>query len=241
MNSDGQTGLYGKLPGYGDFLTRNLSSDFVEPWDDWLQFYVSATREQIGENWLDTYLTSPIWRFVMSSGVIDDRNWSGIMMPSVDRVGRYFPVSLVMPFDAHYSPVNYILRQTHWYDEVETLCLTALEENIDVDELVVACDQVELKINDAYLATTQMGDVGAFVIGLPGEQENGLESSLAFLLNTSLVNSLSSFSIWQTQGSDLVAPSLFCCQGLPPVGGIASMMDGQWQSRNWKIPFNLNS
>jgi len=52
---------------------------------------------------------------------------------------------------------------------------------------------------------------------------------------------LSSFSLWQTSGSELIAPSLFCCQGLPPVGSVAAMIDGQWQARNWKIPYNLNS
>ncbi|MCP3688640.1 MAG: type VI secretion system-associated protein TagF [Gammaproteobacteria bacterium] len=241
MRSDCQAGLYGKLPGYGDFLTRNLASNFVESWDNWLQLYISATREQIGDSWLDTYLTSPIWRFVLSSGVIDGQNWGGVIMPSVDRVGRYFPVTLIKPFPVHVSPVNYMLNQTHWYDEVESLCLTALEENMDVDELVEVCDQIELNINDAYYATTQIGEMGAFVIGLPGGEDNGLDFSMAFAFNALLAGSLSSFSIWQTQGSSLVAPSLFCCQGLPLIGGIASMMDGQWQSRNWKIPFNLNT
>jgi len=241
MNIDGHTGLYGKLPAYGDFLTRNLASDFVEPWDDWLQYYVSATREQIGEPWLDIYLTSPIWRFVLSTGVIDGQNWAGVIMPSVDRVGRYFPLSIVRPFSAHFSPVSFMLGQQHWYQEIESLCLLALEENMDVDDLVEACDQIELTQDDAYQATTQTGEAGAFVIGLPLDQESALASSLAYVLNASLANSLSSFGIWQTQGSELVAPSMFCTQGLPPIGGIASMMDGQWQGRNWKIPFNLNS
>ncbi|MCP4492609.1 MAG: type VI secretion system-associated protein TagF [Gammaproteobacteria bacterium] len=241
MSNDGRTGLYGKLPGYGDFLTRNLASGFVEPWDDWLQLYISATREQVGDAWLDTYLTSPIWRFALSSGVIDDKNWIGVIMPSVDRVGRYFPVTLIKPFSAHISPVSYMSCQTEWYNGVESYCLTALEENMDVDELVDVCDQIELDVNQAYYATTQLGETGPFVFGLPEDEDNGLGFSMAFVLNTVLANSLSSFSIWQTQGSDLVAPSLFCCQGLPPAGGIASMMDGQWQSRNWKIPFNLNS
>ena len=241
MNIDSHTGLYGKLPAYGDFLTRNLVSDFVEPWDDWLQCYVSATREQIGEGWLEIYLTSPIWRFVLSTGVIDDQNWAGVIMPSVDRVGRYFPLSIVRSFSPQFSPVNFILGQQHWYEEIESLCLLALEDNMNVDGLVEASDQVELKQDDAYRATTQMGEGGAFIIGLAVDQENALASSLAYVLNASLANGLSSFGIWQTQGSELVAPSMFCSQGLPPIGGIASMMDGQWQSRNWKIPFNLNS
>jgi len=91
MTTEMQTGLYGKLPAYGDFIFRNLNSSFITPWDEWLQHFISGTQEQIGEGWLDIYLTSPIWRFVLSPGVIDNKMWAGLMMPSVDRVGRYFP------------------------------------------------------------------------------------------------------------------------------------------------------
>ena len=66
-----QTGVYGKLPANGDFLMRNLPSGFVNSWDQWLQQFMSSTGECIGQEWLDIYLTSPIWRFVLSSGVDD--------------------------------------------------------------------------------------------------------------------------------------------------------------------------
>ena len=66
-----------------------------------------------------------------------------------------------------------------------------------------------------------------------------MNNALPYLLNASLTTALSSFSLWQTSGSELVSPVLFSCQGLPPIGGIASMLDGQWQQRNWKIPYNL--
>jgi len=52
--------------------------------------YVASSKEQMGDEWLDTYLTSPIWRFVLSSGVIDTQHWAGIMLPSVDQVGLSF-------------------------------------------------------------------------------------------------------------------------------------------------------
>ena len=96
MTPGNTVGLYGKLPGYGDFLKRNLTNDFVQLWDEWLQFYVAVSKEQIGNDWLDTYLTSPIWRLVLSCGVIDDNAWAGLIMPSVDRVGRYFPFSMLL-------------------------------------------------------------------------------------------------------------------------------------------------
>lgn len=241
MSTDNHIGLYGKLPAYGDFLTRNLTGDFVQPWDEWLQYYVSASREQIGDDWLDVYLTSPIWRFVLSTGVIDGQNWAGLVMPSVDRVGRYFPISIVRAFSPHLSPVHFLFSEQAWYDQIESLGLLALEESLDVDEMIVSADEVPLNDQEAYQATTHLGEMGGYIMGFANTDREALNAGLPYMLNASLSADLSSFSLWQTSGSELIAPSLFCCQGLPPVGSVAAMIDGQWQARNWKIPYNLNS
>jgi type VI secretion system protein ImpM len=71
MINANSVGLFGKLPAHGDFIYRNLPSNFINAWDAWLQGFVGSSQEQIGESWLDVYLTSPIWRFVLSDGVID--------------------------------------------------------------------------------------------------------------------------------------------------------------------------
>ncbi len=241
MASEAQTGIYGKLPGYGDFLFRNLSSTFINPWDEWLQGYVSVSREQLGETWLDTYLTSPIWRFALSPGVIDECMWGGLIMPSVDRVGRYFPISVVRSFSERVSAVNYMFTQQAWFQQVESICLSALDGEIAVDDLVAGVEAVPIGMHELYQPTSHLGSSGPFVVGLATEDELSLNDSLPCLLNASLSSSLSSFSIWQTQGSELISPLVFACQGLPPSSGISAMLDGQWQQRNWKIPFNLQS
>jgi len=234
-----QMGLYGKLPAYGDFISRNLSSSFITPWDEWLQHFISGSQEQIGEDWLNIYLTSPIWRFTLSPGVIDNNMWAGLMMPSVDRVGRYFPVTIVKPFHSNVAPVNFMLQQTDWFDTVEALCLTALDESIDADELVAAIDEVKISSNENYHPTYNLGEMGPMLFGLQSAQSEHTNDALPYMLNAALTTGLSSFSLWQTAGSELICPVLFSCQGLPPIGGIGSMLDGQWQQRNWKIPYNI--
>ena len=94
------TGLFGKLPAHGDFIYRDLPPSFINVWDEWLQGYVGSVKEQLGDAWLDVYLTSPIWRFAFGEGVIDENVWAGIMLPSVDRVGRYFPFSIATKLPA---------------------------------------------------------------------------------------------------------------------------------------------
>lgn len=232
-------GLYGKLPAYGDFLVRNLPSAYIDRWDDWLQHYVSTAREQVGDDWLDLYLTSPIWRFVMSVGVIDENMWCGLVMPSVDRVGRYFPLSLVRKLPPQASPVGCLFTQQAWYQQVESACLAALDSKIDADELLRQVGAVEFELQTLYLPTSDLGAAGPFVVGLASEDELALIDCLPSLLNASLSSSLASFSLWHTQGSDRVGALAFACQGLPPPGGIGAMLDGQWHQRNWKIPFNL--
>jgi len=238
MISDLQTGLYGKLPAYGDFIFRNLNSSFITPWDEWLQHFISGSQEQMSEDWLDIYLTSPIWRFVLSPGVIDNNMWAGLLMPSVDRVGRYFPITLVKQLDPNINPVKFMLDQKNWFDALEAQCLSALDGSIDADALVATANEISLSCTDNYQPTFNLGEMGPMLFGLNGSDEQ-IKTALPYMLNAALTSSLSSYSLWQTSGSQLISPMLFSCQGLPPIGSIASMLDGQWQQRDWKIPYNL--
>ena len=88
-------GFYGKLPSHGDFLRRRVSDGFVGVWDAWLQECVAASRDALADRWLDVYLTSPAWRFVCAPGACGQSAVAGVMVPSVDRVGRYFPLTVV--------------------------------------------------------------------------------------------------------------------------------------------------
>lgn len=238
MNPEQQIGLYGKLPAYGDFITRNLPSPFVSSWDEWLQHFISGSQEQMGDDWLDIYLTSPIWHFVLSPGVIDNNMWAGLMMPSVDRVGRYFPVSLITPFASNINPVNFLQEQSEWFGAQEQQCLSALDGSIDADELIEAVSGIPLSISESYEATFNLGEMGPMLFGL-NPDEDSLSAALPYMYNAALTSGLSSFSLWKTSGSQLISPLLFSCQGLPPIGSIASMLDGQWQQRDWKIPYNI--
>jgi type VI secretion system protein ImpM len=240
MHNTKLTGIYGKLPAHGDFIFRNLSPAFINQWDEWLQLYVSSSREQIGEDWLNIYLTSPIWRFVLSSGVIDEKIWAGVIMPSVDRVGRFFPVSIVKPVSPHQSVVSFLFSQQEWFKGVESYCLSALDGKMDADGLDLSINQLQEDNREAYQATSNLGESGPYIIGLEETPESSIDAALPYLLDASLNNQHSSFSLWQTEGSELIGPLIFTTQGLPPVSGIAAMLDGQWQMRNWKIPYNLN-
>lgn len=231
------TGVYGKLPGYGDFIFRNLKANYINPWDEWLQHFMSASKEQIGDNWLDIYLTSPIWRFVLSAGVIDNNVHAGVMIPSVDRVGRYFPLTIVKTFQDSVNPVDVFLSESEWFQRLEEKCLSALNGEIDVDELVDEVSAFDTGEISKYVPTKELGESGAMVFELLGSEPAYLRSLLPYFMNASLTASLTSFSLWMTDGSEYINPMVFSCKGLPPVSGAASMLDGHWQERNWKSPY----
>lgn len=90
----GGFGYYGKIPTQGDFLRRGLSPAFVEPWDRWLQELLLSGRETLGAGWQDAYFSAPIWRFALPKGLCGGAAVAGVVMPSVDRVGRQFPLTL---------------------------------------------------------------------------------------------------------------------------------------------------
>ncbi len=66
-------------------------------------------------------------------------------------------------------------------------------------------------------------------------------SVFAPLFHSALKESLSSYSVWTTQGSELVEPCLFYCAGLPSLQNLAAMLDGQWLARGWNQPCRLTA
>ena len=108
-------GLYGKLCAKGDFVSRRLPSSFVGPWDAWLQVALAESRQRLGEDWLPAYMTAPIWRFVLSSGLCGEDVVTGVLMPSVDRVGRHFQLALVALLGPRANPWEVFLSVAEWF------------------------------------------------------------------------------------------------------------------------------
>lgn len=98
---------FGKLPALGDFASRRMDPALLAWWDAWLAQGLIDQQEQHrlrGSAWLDAYLVSPSWQFLLSPGCLPGAlgrlPWLGSLMPSVDRVGRYFPFLIVQPLSA---------------------------------------------------------------------------------------------------------------------------------------------
>lgn len=120
-------GFFGKVPSLGDFVSRRLPAEFLHPWDAWLQAGLQCSRERLVEQWLEVYLCSPIWHFALTAGVCGEQGWAGVMIPSVDRVGRYFPLTVAAAVG------DGLLLDATWHGEVERLALSALGEAFSLE------------------------------------------------------------------------------------------------------------
>ena len=113
-------GAFGKMPALGDFFRLGVAADVVPPWDAWVQAMLLAARNTLGLRFDECYLSAPIWRFALPPGVAGQQGLLGVMMPSIDRVGRMFPRTLLAQTG---SGDQAALRNLIWQDHV----LTALE------------------------------------------------------------------------------------------------------------------
>jgi type VI secretion system protein ImpM len=128
-------GWYGKIPALGDFASRRLPQAFIDTWDAWLQNVLGASREQLGATWEEAYLGSPVWRFILLPGTCGEHGWGGVMMPSVDRVGRQFPLTIAVALDAHPDVFGKTWAATDWFDRIEDAALCCLDMESTVEAL----------------------------------------------------------------------------------------------------------
>ena len=223
-----QCGFYGKLPAHGDFIDRDLPVAVIAQWDSWLQQSIAASRERCQDQWLDIYLTSPIWRFVLSSGCIDGNGWAGLLVPSVDAVGRYFPLTVMMPLTESESPARFLANNNGVYEFWEQVALQALQESLVAEQVAEKLRESAVLIQAAGVAVSR----AAMVTGLaqPVEQQN----PWATLFDASMNQVSDSFSLWSCSGSVNMPPVILARKGLPDPRSYTAMLNGQWQSEGWE-------
>ena len=236
-------GFYGKLPCRGDFLQRRAPQDFVDVWDAWLQEGLHESRQRLQEAWLNAYLTGPVWRFVLSAGICGGGVYAGVLVPSVDRVGRYFPLTVIAQLTAEECPLTVACEMSGWFEAAEALAIDAVAaEALDFDAFD---EQVALLREgldaDAVVESSQLTQLfrdGRF----PGEATRwhvplGAVDSLQGAINVyawrEMSRTLQPLALWWTQGSGALAPSWLATRGLPEAQASVAMLTGEWARADW--------
>lgn len=137
-------GWYGKLASLGDFAQRRLPPAWVQSCDTWLSHVMQRCSDQLGEHWLQTYLTAPVLRFAWAPGVLDGQWWFGLLMPSCDNVGRYYPLMIAQPRSRPPTDRIGLDHLELWYDHLARAALHTLNDQTSVDSFEQALGEAPL-------------------------------------------------------------------------------------------------
>jgi type VI secretion system protein ImpM len=223
------TGFYGKLAGRGDFIHRDLPSSFIEPWDAWLSAGIAASRAELGDAWLDAYLVSPLWRFAVAPGLFGSEAVTGVMMPSIDRVGRYFPLCIAHLLHPETDLVSLVGGPDAWFEAAEALLLSSLDADADFDAFEAAVSALGAP-HYRHLATHGSSVAQRyFKAGNPAERT----AALAQL-------GCQDASLWWGRGSERVAAGLLRCTGLPQPQAFSIFLLGEGGSAPLPLPVQLD-
>ena len=119
-------GLVGKLPGKRDFIAVNAPAAFLKVYEAWLQGGLTASRLELAGGWQNAFLNAPIWRFWIGQAFCG-QTVAGAFMPSVDGVGRYFPLTVFAVAETGGAiPHPELDPQDAWFSQIEDFLLRAL-------------------------------------------------------------------------------------------------------------------
>lgn len=217
-------GTFGKLPQKRDFIALNLPRAVLEPFENWLQSAVAASRNELGHSWQDIYLVSPIWRFWIGSDILTT-TCAGALMPSVDSVGRFFPLAIIYfaepgeeiappPFDA----------MDVWYFTIEERLLGVLDPKAEI--------AVERLTEGLSLPETGMRPPAPLPMhlkrGSVWRSEGGAASEvLSIMMAADYWDSMSGRSIWWTNGGTGSNSLIYVRNALPDPLFYVNMIRGR--------------
>ncbi len=226
-------GCFGKLSSVGDFVQRRLPAAFVSAWDDAFQPAVSAARLAFADRWQPAWRAAPVWRFVLPSGVCGAPMWAGVTGPSLDRVGRGFPMVLAWTVDDDFSAESIVRCGSRWFDALEQVCRTCLDAGITVDSFDAALVQVP-----PPCSAPQYADVASVSIDWErggawrtGWHRHDADEGLAALWRQ--CREVADGCLWWTHGGQHVPPTALLTRGLPAPEAYAAFIDARMAATHW--------
>lgn len=201
-------GAFGKMPAVGDFFRLRAPRDFVETWDQWLQQGMLDGARSLGDAWDSYYMSTPLWRFSLSAGLAGAHSVMGVLMPSVDRVGRRFPLTLVAIRNDSTPVILSHLRTDTLFRLAEDVALAALDDSMTRDRLDEELNNLPLPA--AAMGTdTGSGPRGAITFTAPADGAG----PAADLAAAHLADRYRRPSVWSAEIDG--TQHMMICEGLP--------------------------
>jgi type VI secretion system protein ImpM len=205
-------GVFGKYPGRRDFISVGMPQSILSPLEKWLQAGLATSKEVFGSRWKEMFLVQPIWNFRLGRE-ITGVDCLGAFMPSVDGVGRYFPLLLLAypPEKGFGYPLWMDLDIDGWFELVHAALLDTLSDGNLPDPADIARSVAEPPSVAIAEGDGKPGSRGLRVALGDGDRESVREAlqrhDLAFAGNRQ--------SVWWTEGGAHVARQVLVVPGMP--------------------------
>lgn len=210
-------GFFGKVPARGDFLDRRMPAGFQAAWESWLSALVVAAQSALGQAWPEGWLTAPLWHFTLGPDIVPGHGAAGVLLASVDRVGRFFPFTIIGA--AAPQPGR---TADDWAREAEALAIAALDDDFSPDRLD---EQLRALGPPPAVAGARHPD-GVWTLpiddGWPAPPLDALSESARMPPSADQ-------SAWWCRGSERMAPLHLRVSGLPGAGNSAAMVTGRFE------------
>ncbi|HKA43791.1 MAG TPA: type VI secretion system-associated protein TagF [Burkholderiales bacterium] len=232
-------GLYGKLHSHGDFIARRLPQNFISGWDAWLQEGIAVSKNVLGPAWEDKYREAPVWRFVLPPGVCGTRAWAGIVQPSVDRVGRYFPLTIAAALPGPLDALGTLFGAAPWYAEIEREGSVAFDATASLDDLDARLETLVFPADSIAVAIEEDDDTKpmaeriftAAKVDLGGNiSRDGAKAAL----NSEQIVIGRWDCVWISMDSAVAEPVLLVSKALPEPRCFCALLDGHWAEHGWE-------
>jgi type VI secretion system protein ImpM len=218
-------GLFGKLPAKRDFVAANAPRRFLETWEPWLQAGVAASKQTLAAAWAESYNRAPIWRYWLGANFCGEA-LIGAFMPSVDGVGRAFPLTIfAFKDDGALAPPE-IDDNGPWCDAAEALLLSALDAEATLEAITDKLAHLPPPASHAFSGQAksfrELSDGGALIVAA----DEGVSAAFLTARRLGHRRAFSSQSFWWTIGGEGFPACALSYIGLPPPERFVDLMTG---------------
>ncbi len=219
--------MFGKLQTRRDFVAVDMPRALLTAWEQWMQNSVAASREQLKTRWIDAFLMAPIWRFWLGSDIIGSAAM-GAFMPSVDGVGRYFPLAVFAVADEGMTlePPE-ISAQDAWFDAVERFLLWTLDER-DHDAVLAGLADLPAPASRRINAAWPDVEFAAQGVLRVAAQDRSFEKCFELGRGADPDRAYSSSTFWWTAGGEDFPSCALAARRMPSPFAFVGMMTGDF-------------
>jgi type VI secretion system protein ImpM len=164
------------------------------------------------------------------------------MVPSVDRVGRYFPLTVVWPLVDELNCLQASRRFEPVFERAEQILLETLEaEQLEFAEFDRRIQELAVLVEQPSIERQQVGRNFATGVLKGTEAVQLTLENVASLADAALelcgewLHAARKLALWWTDGSAAIQPSWLMSGALPTPDQFCAMLDGEWSAAGWQV------